>query len=443
MFIILLNIDLGRGVTAMREHGRIRAALLCVCVVVVLCLTPVRAMAKPLTGESLYFLTAAMSAASYSGEWQEILREKLKRAGWDIASFATRTEKTYGRTFLYSKETTNGERIYLLAFPGTECREDVRVDLRFARVPFGGDTPAESAVQAGSGDDGDNVPRVHKGFNDYVQAALFTNPLTEGEHAGITLGEAIAEQLKKDPEGHLYVTGHSLGGAAAVLAAARLADMGVHPDQLTVVTFGTPAVGDKAFAEAYVDRFRLERIEMRGDIMKALLQSPLGYHRFGHKVEWKESKGNERFRHDMVLYLDAAIRRYYDSEHEQDIPALLMREEKRRERIYLAPIKPELDENISEDEIYMQKLLRDYIETEYDVIDLPETDSAAKLTLPTLYIGVTAERIRNERHSFRLTVERMFLAGDGSMISVSSRSDASADLTPMETVLYLLGQAER
>ncbi len=50
----------------------------------------------------------------------------------------------------------------------------------------------------------------------------------------------------------LFLTGHSLGGALAVVAAARLADATISPGGIAAVTtFGAPRVGNDGFAAAY------------------------------------------------------------------------------------------------------------------------------------------------------------------------------------------------
>ena len=59
------------------------------------------------------------------------------------------------------------------------------------------------------------------------------------------------------------MTGHSLGGAVALLAAARLYDEGA--SQIQVVTFGAPAVGNAAFNAAYEPLLQVDRIVMAGD----------------------------------------------------------------------------------------------------------------------------------------------------------------------------------
>lgn len=47
----------------------------------------------------------------------------------------------------------------------------------------------------------------------------------------------------------LFLTGHSMGGALAVLTACRLAKMGRPP--VAIYTYGSPRVGDMAFCESY------------------------------------------------------------------------------------------------------------------------------------------------------------------------------------------------
>lgn len=57
----------------------------------------------------------------------------------------------------------------------------------------------------------------------------------------------------------VWITGHSLGGAMATMAAARLVGEGVLPPEQIggVYTFGQPRVGDKLFATAYQDAYEL------------------------------------------------------------------------------------------------------------------------------------------------------------------------------------------
>ena len=74
----------------------------------------------------------------------------------------------------------------------------------------------------------------------------------------------------------LQVTGHSLGGAVAVLGMVDLVDLGwtVHE----AYTFGMPRAGDATFARAF-DRLRLGLSKREGcwEVLRALLPGALGF----------------------------------------------------------------------------------------------------------------------------------------------------------------------
>ena len=250
---------------------------------------------------------ALVSSASYSSDGGLLVRSWLKETDWDFQNRSTSTRAAQGRVYLARKTLADGRRFVVLSFPGTERRKDIEIDLRLSDVPFGGASPAEFADVAGKIGDKD-LPRVHRGFNDFVTAALFTETMPEFD--GLTAGESLAEELKENPSEVLYLTGHSLGGAAALLTAARLSDLGVSRDQLQVVTFGAPAVGDEKFARLYETKIHLKRIVMKADPVAAILQSVTKrFVQFGERVDWKPRTREERFNHEMALYLDEALRR--------------------------------------------------------------------------------------------------------------------------------------
>lgn len=107
------------------------------------------------------------------------------------------------------------DRIAVLAFRGTEANswKDVKTDLR-ARFYKG-----EHGV------------KVHTGFRDAYRQ----------------VSEQVRDAVDNLPDGStLYITGHSLGGALAVLATREL-----ERDSLAACyTFGSPRVGDEEFGEA-------------------------------------------------------------------------------------------------------------------------------------------------------------------------------------------------
>lgn len=434
--------------------------LLRLLVFLVLLLLPVRTFAAPRDLPSLYFVCAAASEAAYAGELPELLRARLVAAGWQIESYETEGHRgTVGRFFHMVRTDEDGAETHLVAFPGTERGSDVWTDLRLGRAAFGGTSPSEFlAVRDAPVTGRSETPLVHRGFLDYTQAALFTDVLPA--YGNRTAGEVLAAELRAHPSMRVYLTGHSLGGAAAVLTAARLADLGVSPTQLVVTTFGAPAVGNAAFARRYEGRFNLHRVVMRGDPMKDVLAAPLGFRHFGERVAWSPARSAAKFPHAMIVYVDAAIRQLYDAYGGDKAFLFLMGQPKRTEgrTLYVTPIETELDDTLMEDAPYMAAVLRDalHVQNAAAVFAAGEGGLSAEGLLSGLdghlaaarEVGaeemvayrITGVRERTARETYRLTLERAIYDMDGNLIAATSRSARTGTLTPIETVLYLFAQ---
>ena len=434
--------------------------LLRLLVFLVLLLLPVRTFAAPRDLPSLYFVCAAASEAAYAGELPELLRARLVAAGWQIESYETEGHRgTVGRFFHMVRTDEDGAETHLVAFPGTERGSDVWTDLRLGRAAFGGTSPSEFlAVRDAPVTERSETPLVHRGFLDYTQAALFTDVLPA--YGNRTAGEVLAAELRAHPSMRVYLTGHSLGGAAAVLTAARLADLGVSPTQLVVMTFGTPAVGNAAFARRYEGRFNLHRVVMRGDPMKDVLAAPLGFRHFGERVAWSPARSAAKFPHAMIVYVDAAIRQLYDAYGGDKAFLFLMGQPKRTEgrTLYVTPIETELDDTLTEDAPYMAAVLRDalHVQNAAAVFATGGGGLSAEGLLSGLdghlaaarEVGaeemvayrITGVRERTARETYRLTLERAIYDMDGNLIAATSRSARTGTLTPIETVLYLFAQ---
>ena len=334
----------------------------------------------------------------------------------------------------------------MLSFPGTENKKDIEVDLRLSAVPFGGTTPAEFAAAA-AGSDAADLPRVHKGFNDFVMAALFTEAMPElGDQ---TAGEALAAELKENPEETLYLTGHSLGGAASLVTAARLADLGVPPEQIHVITFGAPAVGDEKFARLYETKLHFTRIVMQADPVAAVLQSlGKGFVQFGEKIVWKPRTREDRFHHEMALYFDEALRCYYDAV-QTDSPHELFcgTPQELAGGLYVAAPSFDLPEALAQDAPYIERAVHDALDVRYE----PTVFSSQGGTQESLFAAARAAgckyvlvehfsgNLLRERHgSFRLTLEEEIYTSDGRLLSMESRSTNTGDLPAIEAFLYLM-----
>ena len=423
-------------------------------VVILLCVLvfPLRAFAAAPDLPALLFVEAAASEAAYSGGLSELLRARLTAAGWEIVGAETVGHRgTVGRFFHMVRRDADGAELHLIAFPGTERGSDVWTDLRMKRAAFGGHAPAEFlAVRDTPKEERGGMPLVHRGFLDYCQAALFTDA-TEGK----TAGERLVVDLRTHPSEKLYLTGHSLGGAAAILAAARLSDLGVSPDQLIVTTFGAPAVGNEDFVRTYQDRFTLRRVVMRGDPVKDALPSPLGFHHFGERIDWQPARTTAAFPHTMTVYVDAALRRLYDTHDSSGALTFLVGQENRTagHTVYLAPIEVEVDDALAEDVPYLRAVLRDaqYVRNAATVFAPADTsgplDVAAQARAARtvgaeqmLVYRISGEKLRDAHETYRLTLERSVYDRDGNLLAAGARSAATGALTPMEVILYLFAQ---
>lgn len=422
-------------------------------------LAPLRVLAAPSDLPSLLFVTAAASEAAYSGALPEMLRARLIAAGWRIEGYETPGRRgTVGRFFHMVRTAHDGTETHLISFPGTERGSDVWTDLRIGRAVFGGRTPTEFLETANAPiSDRRETPLVHRGFLDYAQAALFTDALDA--YGGHTAGEVIAAELRAHPSAKIYLTGHSLGGAAAILAAARLADMGVLPEQLVVVTFGTPAVGNAAFARGYEKKFMLYRAQMRGDPMKDLLSAPLGFRRFGEKIVWRPARTVAAFPHAMIAYVDAAIRQLYDAAGTNSFLFLAGQPNRTAgHTVYAAPIEADVDEGLAADVPYMKAVLRDALYarnagticaaeggglSEEGLLRGLDAHLAAAKEAGAAQLcayRISGAKLRDKRETYRLTLERAVYDMEGNLTAATSRSATTGALTPIETVLYLFAQ---
>lgn len=426
------------------------AALLLPLVLVLGLLCPARAMAA--TGEQeLELLSSLVAMASYSDELSLLAREWLAETGWEFQSQTTATSLAQGRYHLVTKEMPDGHRAVLLAFPGTENAKDAKVDLRTRSVPFGGSSVEEFRDVAQQDRHATSYPLVHKGFDDYTMTALFHKPVDlAGSGACETMGEHLAQELRAHPTEVLYLTGHSLGGAAAILTAARLSDMGVRPEQLRVITFGSPAVGNVAFARYYEKRMQLTRIVMDGDPVAAALQS-LGtrYVQFGERVAWKQDRSSARFEHAMVVYLDRALRLYFSEDEVGDGDMLESRPLAARGGIFVAVPQLDLDPLVAGDDAADIRILQGAWQARYAPctvqsdgqrgadMDVLIAEARAAQCRYAVRQHVSVKRSRDEADTVRVVLETSVYDAQGTFITVVSKSTTDRRMTPLEAVAYL------
>jgi len=264
--------------------------------------------AEPVANPPLEYLCSFVSLATYNDRVGLVAREALGDKGWVMQPYREDTKDIAAKyCFLKNSDFPDGRTRYLVSVMGTSDLKDVRTDLSMGKVPFAGHTPEEFLREMNRKTMKSSEPLTHGGFTKYTQTAFFTQ-----KENGLTFGDELKKYLMEEPEAKLCVTGHSLGGAVAVLFAARLIAMGVPSEQIDVVTFGAPAVGNHAFGETY-GGMRINRIVMARDPIEIAVQSvDRSYEQLGTLQIWKRPRGSERFMHDMTGYVDAALRLYYD-----------------------------------------------------------------------------------------------------------------------------------
>lgn len=142
------------------------------------------------------------------------------------------------------------DKMAILAFRGTEC-DDARDILADLRVRFY--RPDVSSKKKG---------KIHTGFN--------------GAYAKIEVElEAAVDALDGLP---LYITGHSLGGAVATVAARE----NRHDNVAAVYTFGCPRVG---CGDLEIDlKVPVYRVVYRTDLIARVPFKAMGYRHAGHFV---------------------------------------------------------------------------------------------------------------------------------------------------------------
>jgi triacylglycerol lipase len=142
------------------------------------------------------------------------------------------------------------DEVILLAFRGTDarCIKDWMTDLNASKVREGGGL-------------------VHRGFYLGLEA-IWLDILMNLQNF----------RTRKQP---LFVTGHSLGGALATLASARLKTFGY--DVQGLYTFGSPRVGDRDFFERFSATFpnNAFRFVNNNDVVTRVAPRSMGYKHVG------------------------------------------------------------------------------------------------------------------------------------------------------------------
>lgn len=159
------------------------------------------------------------------------VQNRLKLYGMELSEFIT----VDNHHFIAAWEPTSG--VLIVAFRGTDVSQmaDLWADADYTALQVRGGT-------------------VHKGFYD---AASLLRPF-------------VAASINRHRPRHLWLTGHSLGGAIATLMMDQLEQQRTRV--AGVVTFGQPRIGDRAYVEQMNQRLghRMLRVINEDDIVVSL-----------------------------------------------------------------------------------------------------------------------------------------------------------------------------
>ncbi len=387
-------------------------------------------------------LAAAACLAAYSDRMGLLARDYLRQDGWEIIPFRKSAEEADARFLLARNLTQTGRSRYVLAVVGTETFKDFKVDLRTDKVYFAGRTPDEFAESAKIQGVVDTEPKVHRGFHEYVQVALTARTAGEGQ-----ANDRLVRELLTDPTGEMLIVGHSLGGAAATIAGARLLSMGVRPEQIGVITFGAPAVGNEAFSRQFAPKLDLTRVVIAGDPVTGILQKMVGgYRQFGRELVWQRSALFEKGPHAMAEYLDLAMKNYYDRRTAavkagfHTLPQAGTSEA--GPRIYVAPPNEYLPDDLKSEYRYMEQALADQYRRLLPGYVLGEAgvDPAKGATAAGARYYVVAEisglKLKNERNQYFVTLQHTVYDTADNVIYINSYASVTANMTPLEALAH-------
>ncbi len=421
----------------------------------VLAFSPCRAFAAAAEdfaeAQRLYFM-AVTSMGAYQDRIGNLAFTALEQDGWKLKAFKKSDLTADAKFFMMRMNGEDGYPDYLLSVAGTENGKDISTDLRWGKVPYGGAGIAEFEAYSKRKDLSAEVPRVHDGFNQYVQVLLSLSDDGKNAAEAKDRERTVVDRLREDKGTEIMLVGHSLGGAAATLLAARLIDLGIPSEKIKVVTFGAPAVGNAAFAELQKDRINLKRYINVGDPVPHGLSTLVGgYQQFGYEEHWQVPKTVNAFPHKMAVYLDYALKNYFDkrkaleTETKQKVSRKGMYKTNLKVKGYVAPLHNELQQELDGEFYYMQKIMEDQVWRTFPDAVIAERELSFEehlrkakeegcevVLLPT----ASSKRIKSEGQQYYVQLRLLvYSAFDGRLLGGYVYSSNTREFTPAEAFL--------
>jgi hypothetical protein len=391
------------------------------------------------------YIAAGACMSAYSDRYGQMANKYLEQEGWHVDHYEKIGNSVDARFLLAKKMSDQGQPMFVLAFVGTENIKDMQANLKWDKVYFGGTNLEEFADNAARQGVPNSEPKVHRGFHEFVQAGLAVKTqLDDGEPKN------LAEILSTNQERKIYLVGHSRGGAAATLAAARLISMGVKPEQIEIINFGAPAVGNAAFAARFEPVLNLTRIVISGDPVTGVLQALVGgYKQFGREIMWDNPVSDQP--HDMADYADLALKRYYDARLKAVQAGIISLPTKAAAgagggRVYVAPLKNSLQGPQAKEFWYFEQALQDEFRRvlpEYVFADHSAVDNSLKraalagckwLVVPE----VSGYQMKDERNVYFISLlQTVYDVKTGDIVKTGLFSTGTYSMTPLEAFVHV------
>lgn len=377
----------------------------------------------------------ALCMASYLSDDAKDL-DYLRNYGWELVP-VTHKNGVAEPHFLVAMKyfPTLDRHVFVVAFKGSTSVNDWKLNLSTGLVNYGGHDLAAMEQLAQAPLD-KNKPAVHKGFNKFVDTVLRQSVLDEkGELQG------IFKLAKEDEKVFLMLTGHSLGGAAATLLGERLLDLGIPAEELTVVTFGAPAISNDAFVQQLGQRMELIRVTNPWDPVPGGLQTFFKtYKQFGTNVKYTVPAYLSSMQHPMSIYFDYSVVALWRLIDEQRSKGLLPSQSMSRSSgeaplvaiLGIDPVGLRKHKELPDLQRYVlgeyRRIFPDYqiltLNLDPDKVDYEHLEKLIPANLkPDYYLlfGIDVKRA-SQQDLYYINLEQNLFAKDGTMLTMSSYS---------------------